>query len=349
MARNERFGALAALVLALTAPAGAAETAANGQLSDVVIKAQEKDEPSAGKPAFDVPYDPYETLRASLKPDESLLLAQSPGVARWVGGTPRLLKDGGLIQPWNDALTSLSRLRLPVPADLETGVPGKAADRRWSLTLADEDGKPVRTFEGKGDAPAAVESTSRRLGRLHPRRTRVLGRLPLLGRRHRRLDGAHDPRPSAALPGPPARKRRRPDDRARHFRALRRGPARPDRRQRGSEPAEGGRRLRAPAGVRGASHAAPVRARRADGRGPSRGGENGAGRRAPHSRRPHRRGNGDRRRLRSAPGAARQRPLISAAGIDRAAAGLPAAAACGLAAASSSTGAAAPTDRTSAR
>lgn len=147
--------AVAALALAALFARPAAAAAASGQLDDVVIKGQEKDEPSAGKPAFDVPFDPFETARPSLKPEESLLLAQSPSLTPWVAGHPRRLEDGGLIQPWNDALTELSRLELPLRASL--GAEEKPAkDGRWALSIVDEDGKAVRVFEGRGEPPDSV-------------------------------------------------------------------------------------------------------------------------------------------------------------------------------------------------
>lgn len=151
MTRSELWTGL--LLAALVSPAAAAPS---GQLDDVVIKAQEKDEPSAGKPALDVPYDPYETLRPSLKPDDALLLAQPPSQSRWVAARPRRLREDRLIQPWNDLLTPLAGLEVPVRAQLGADAKASGKDRRWSLSLVDEDGKPIRSFEGQGEPPASV-------------------------------------------------------------------------------------------------------------------------------------------------------------------------------------------------
>ena len=65
-----------ALLPLLAASVRAADAPQAGRLQDIVIKAEESDELSKGKPPFELPFDPYESLRSTLKPDESQLLAE---------------------------------------------------------------------------------------------------------------------------------------------------------------------------------------------------------------------------------------------------------------------------------
>lgn len=150
---------LPAALLALSA--AAARAAQEGQLQDVVIKANDKEAPSAGKPAFDVQVDPYESLRATLKPDESLLLAESPALVSWARSRPQRLKDDRIIEPWNDALTAFSPVSLPVRGELAASLGREPTSKElksgsWSASLVDEDGKPIRVFQGSGEPPESV-------------------------------------------------------------------------------------------------------------------------------------------------------------------------------------------------
>src|SRR5690349_15167566 len=75
-----------------------------GELKEVVIKGNIKEEPSVEKPFLDIPVDSYEAIRPSLEPDRSLLLAESPSIAAWSGDSRIMLRTGHLLQPWNDIL-----------------------------------------------------------------------------------------------------------------------------------------------------------------------------------------------------------------------------------------------------
>lgn len=152
---------LALVFIRLTAAAAETPSAKEGRLEDIVIKGAEKDELSAGKPPFDVPFDSYESVRASLKPDEGRFLAESPVLGNWLHDRPDRLKDEHLLQPWNDALKEFTELPLPVRDRLAAalGRPPSAKELRdtsWSLSVIDEEGKSIHKFAGKGLPPETV-------------------------------------------------------------------------------------------------------------------------------------------------------------------------------------------------
>jgi hypothetical protein len=151
------------LGLLVTASGWAAEPVAAkaGQLEEVVIKADEADGLSSGKPPLDVPFDPYESLRPALAPDEALLLAESPALAGWGRTRPDRLRNERLLQPWNDLLSDVSEIEFSPRADL-AGALGPASAPKglkqwaWSLSVVDEEGKPIRRFEGAGQPPEKI-------------------------------------------------------------------------------------------------------------------------------------------------------------------------------------------------
>ena len=144
------------------APAPAPAASKSGKLEDIVIKAKEEDEPSAGKPPLELSYDAYESLRPTLKPDEKLLLAESPALSAWVRSRPERLRSEHLLQPWNDPIEELAAIRLPARAQLQSafGRELSASELKalsWSLSLVDEEGASIRKFEGSGAPPQDLE------------------------------------------------------------------------------------------------------------------------------------------------------------------------------------------------
>ena len=153
----------AVLALVFVRFAAAAEPSAgkSGQLQDIVVKGEENDELSAGKPVFDVSFDRYESIRSSLKPDESRFLAESAVLGTWLHNRPDRLKNEHLLEPWNDALKEFTELPLPVRDQLASGLGHPPAakelkDASWSLSVIDEEGKSIRKFAGTGLPPEQV-------------------------------------------------------------------------------------------------------------------------------------------------------------------------------------------------
>ncbi len=130
----------------------------------VVVKGQDKDAPSVAKPALDLLIDPYETIRQSIEPDDSLLLADPPALS--IGAADRLpwLKSRQGAKPWNDAsVIKLEDLRLRVRAEFKNKVEGggipdgsDAAGLAWTVSVIDEDGRVFRGFKGSGAPPETV-------------------------------------------------------------------------------------------------------------------------------------------------------------------------------------------------
>jgi len=162
-------GALAAAALLFAAVGARAQdsgtaagvSASSGVLQNVVIKGSEQQKPSLAKPALTLRADPYAAIRKSLKPDDSLLLADSPQIQSWNQARPDLLHSPNLIEPWNDALKELPAIVIPARADLTATISQSDAGRKargwsWSLDIVDEQGKSIRSFGDRGMPPDNV-------------------------------------------------------------------------------------------------------------------------------------------------------------------------------------------------
>ncbi|MBI4056381.1 MAG: hypothetical protein HY399_02415 [Elusimicrobia bacterium] len=135
-----------------------------GELEDVVIKGEGTQGMSTSKPPIDVKVNPYETIVDSLKPDESLLLAESPMTFTWRRSHPDLLRSRRVIQPWRASFNEQSDLRFQpfrkLSEILRRSISLREAKKyQWSLTIADEEGKVFQRFEGKGEPPEELSWT----------------------------------------------------------------------------------------------------------------------------------------------------------------------------------------------
>ncbi|MDE1975937.1 MAG: hypothetical protein KGL04_04235 [Elusimicrobia bacterium] len=165
--RTGQWSALAAACLlawtagpadAQDAGSGTGVSASSGVLQNVVVKGNEQQKPSLAKPPLKLKADPYAAIRKSLKPDDSLLLTDSPQIQGWSQARPGLLHSSGLIAPWNDALKQLPAIVIPARADLAATISQSGADRKgrgwsWSLDIVDEQGKAIRSFGDSGLPP----------------------------------------------------------------------------------------------------------------------------------------------------------------------------------------------------
>ena len=124
-----------------------------GELEDVVIKAEQSQKSSIDKPPLDVPFDAYETIRDSLKPDESLLMAEHPQAFAWKKIYPDALFNERVIEPLGGIQEDL-KIRLNLNEKFN-GIFGKVDSKeakqcQWILTIANEEGKLFHKFEGSG-------------------------------------------------------------------------------------------------------------------------------------------------------------------------------------------------------
>ncbi|MBI3299035.1 MAG: hypothetical protein HYZ75_12770 [Elusimicrobia bacterium] len=113
------------------------------------------------KPPLAIEVDSFESIRESLKPDQSLLLAESPLTVVWRRTHPEFLRNERVITP---SLTTFSERPGIVfsPKDQLQTVLGRKLEKKesrgyqWSLTIADEDGKVFQHYEGAGSPPEEI-------------------------------------------------------------------------------------------------------------------------------------------------------------------------------------------------
>ena len=153
---------VASLLLALPC-LGAAQvstpTAAGGFPTEVEIKASGGvSKLNAVKPPLMIEVDPFETIRPSLEPDQSLLLAVSPLTVSWRRTHPDFLEYPRVIQPWRMTFSQRPGIAFRVREALSEVLhrrlePKEAKSYGWSLTIADEEGRVFHHYEGSNDPP----------------------------------------------------------------------------------------------------------------------------------------------------------------------------------------------------
>jgi hypothetical protein len=134
------------------------KTAPSGMPTEVVIKGDNSNKLTVSKPPITLDIDPYESIRPSLKPDESMLLAVSPLTVSWRRTHPEFLFADRVIQPWRTTFSPKAgivfRPRDQLSDTLQRRLdPKEAKTYGWSLTIADEEGRVFHHFEGSSDPP----------------------------------------------------------------------------------------------------------------------------------------------------------------------------------------------------
>lgn len=132
-----------------------------GMPDEVVIKAVGNNKLKVNKPSLSIEVDPYESIRDSLKPDQGLLLAESPLTVVWRRTHPEFLRNERVVSP---AITTFSERPGMVftPKDQLQEVLGRKLEPKesrsyqWSLTIADEEGKVFQHYEGAGSPPEEI-------------------------------------------------------------------------------------------------------------------------------------------------------------------------------------------------
>jgi hypothetical protein len=157
------LAALAAAPAAADEPAApgapAAVGGASGFPSEVEIKAQGGvSKLDAVKPPLSIEVDPFETIRPSLEPDQSLLLAVSPLTVAWRRTHPEFLHNQRVIEPWLMTFSQRPGIALRVRDQLFAILgrqldPKEAKGYAWNLTIADEEGRVFHHYEGSNNPP----------------------------------------------------------------------------------------------------------------------------------------------------------------------------------------------------
>jgi hypothetical protein len=149
----------AAAASAQEAPASTA-AAAGAAPTEIVVRG-EGGKLSDSKPPLKIEVDPFETVRPDLQPDQDLLLAVSPLSVAWRRTHPDFLMSERVVQPWRQTFSQRPGIPFLVRAQLEDALGQKLDDKAarswsWSLTIADEEGRPFHHFEGSGAPPVQL-------------------------------------------------------------------------------------------------------------------------------------------------------------------------------------------------
>ena len=149
-----------ALLIALGMSAPRAWAAAPGGMpTEVIIKSEDSpNKMGVQKPLLRVDVDPFESIKPSLAPDQSLLLAVSPLTVSWRRTHPELLMNNRVIQPWRTTFSQRPGIAFRVRDQLSDVLqrrvePKEAKTYSWSFTIADEEGRVFHHDEGSNDPP----------------------------------------------------------------------------------------------------------------------------------------------------------------------------------------------------
>jgi hypothetical protein len=139
---------------------------AAGQVSTAAASGEEVDIKAEGgatkleavKPPLNIEVDPFETIRPSLEPDQSLLLSVSPLTVSWRRTHPEFLENQRVIEPWLMTFSQRPGIALRVRDELFAILgrkldPKEAKSYGWNLTIADEEGRVFHHYEGSNDPP----------------------------------------------------------------------------------------------------------------------------------------------------------------------------------------------------
>lgn len=132
---------------------------AGGIPTEVIIKAEDSpNKLGVQKPPIHVEVDPFESIRPSLEPDQSLLLAVSPLTVSWRRTHPEFLMNERVIQPFRTTFSQRPgiafRVRDQLSDVLQRRMEQKEANAySWSLTIADEEGRVFHHYEGSKNPP----------------------------------------------------------------------------------------------------------------------------------------------------------------------------------------------------
>ena len=164
MNKNPALAVIAILLTraAFAAPqpkAKAASSDAPSMPQEIVIRGEDRGSKiGSRKPMLDLKADPFETIRPTLEPDQTLLMAQSPLTTGWKHTHPDILYSDRVIEPWrgifSDRSGILFNLRQQLQEVLQKAVDNSEAKHyQWSLTIADEEGRVFQQYEGSKKPP----------------------------------------------------------------------------------------------------------------------------------------------------------------------------------------------------
>lgn len=133
--------------------------AGSGLPTEVVITGKEgQSKLKSQKPPLRIDADPFESIRSSLKPDEALLLAESPLTITWRRTHPEFMQNARVVEPWRTTFSERPGIAFYPRAQLFEAVGRKLENReakgyQWQLTIADEEGRVFQHYEGSSNPP----------------------------------------------------------------------------------------------------------------------------------------------------------------------------------------------------
>ncbi len=127
--------------------------------TEVTVKGHEQSTRiNSVKPPINIQVDPFQSLRSTLKPNQSLLLALSPSMSSWQETHPEFLMSQRVIKPWTSAFSAGSGIVFHVKKELEKAVghslsSEKARQYAWKLSIVNDQGRVFQKYSGPSDPP----------------------------------------------------------------------------------------------------------------------------------------------------------------------------------------------------
>ncbi|PCI36693.1 MAG: hypothetical protein COB53_08705 [Elusimicrobia bacterium] len=135
------------------------ETPGGGLPSEIEIRSGNKR--GLQKPPLRIEVDAFDSIRDSLKPDQQLLLAESPLTVVWRRTHPEFLRNTRVIKPSISTFDERPGIIFSPLVRLQEVLSRKPEKRelrgfQWSLTIADEEGKVFQHYEGNSFPPSEL-------------------------------------------------------------------------------------------------------------------------------------------------------------------------------------------------
>ncbi len=130
-----------------------------GAPTEVTVKGHEASSRiTSVKPPINIQVDPFQSIRSTLKPKQSLLLAISPNMSSWRRTHPEFLMAPRVIKPWSSAFSAGSGMVFHVRKELDKAVghslsPKQARPYAWKLSIVNDQGRVFQKYGGPSDPP----------------------------------------------------------------------------------------------------------------------------------------------------------------------------------------------------
>ena len=130
-----------------------------GVPTEVTVKGHEESSRiTSVKPPLHIEVDPFQSIRSTIKPKQSLLLAISPNMSSWRHTHPEFLMVQRVIKPWSSAFSAGSGIVFHVRNELDKAIghsiaPKKAREYAWKLSIVNDQGRVFQKYGGPDNPP----------------------------------------------------------------------------------------------------------------------------------------------------------------------------------------------------